>query len=270
MSDDLLLALFGTGRAGTTGTMEGLPFPLMLTSMGNCDTLEARFLTSLSIYPIDYLMTDYSIAPELTALDEELEFDIELENELKNLTSTLEMRKINMPQGVTIAPEEPVSEALADSQSIKEEDDNGWRIARQAMVRDFLVLSGRGLVGFGALLLIGFACFFAFQKLSSVTPQSILSSARQIFPVLNFAEKPAEKNKIEDSQSVPSKIDAAENKERNRPRLAAKPRMKLAKRKVATKPGGRRYSPYAAWSTDSPRGGDITYYDGTITEYTWH
>lgn len=206
------------------------------------------------------------IAPELSSLDEELEFDIELENELKNLTSTLEMRKVSMPDGCIIVPEEaqivPVSRETS-----KDDEDNGWRIARQAMVRDFLVLSGRGLVGFGALLIVGFAGFFAYQKLSVITPQSVMSSARQIFPVLDFAQKP----KVEDSQIPAMRTDSGETKEKVRTKVtAARPRVKLAKRKVATKPNARRYSPYAAWSSDSPRGGDITYYDGTITEYTWH
>ena len=262
MSDDLLLA--PSGALGSASWVEPL---VMLTSMGNYDTLEARF----SYFSIYISMNPKSeIAPELSALDEELEFDIELENELKNLTSTLEMRKISMPAGAAILPEAGARESVASpvvEGPVKEDEDNGWRIARQAMVRDFLVLSGRGLVGFGALLIVGFACFFAYQKLSIITPQSLMSSARQIFPVLDFAQKP----KVEDSQLPAVRTDNVETKEKVRAKVtAARPRVKLAKRKVATKPNARRYSPYAAWSSDSPRGGDITYYDGTITEYTWH
>lgn len=255
--------------SGALGSARWVKCLVMLTSMGNYDTLEARF-SYFSIYISMNPKTE--IAPDLSALDEELEFDIELENELKNLTSTLEMRKISLPDGAAIFPEGkergPVGNSINEGQGKdKDEEDNGWRIARQAMVRDFLVLSGRGLVGFGALLIVGFACFFAYQKLSVITPQSLMSSARQIFPVLDFVQKP----KVEDTQIPAVRTDTAESREKVRAKVtAARPRVKLAKRKVAAKPNARRYSPYAAWSSDSPRGGDITYYDGTITEYTWH
>ncbi len=214
------------------------------------------------------------IASRLELDDSELEAELALE--LKSLTSTLELSKLDV--AVRPVPEDaleqdfsPPQEDAAPSSVSPAASDEGWRIARQAMVRDFLVLSGKGFAGFVVLAVVGVSVLWGFDKLRQVNPQTVKSSLTKIFPVLNGLNsspsmpEPVVSTPPEPAAATEKVRTASRSRNRNSLKERRNSRRSQSRVKVA-----RRYSPYSYWSADHPNGGSITYSDGTITEYTWH
>ncbi|MBX9939480.1 MAG: hypothetical protein K2Y32_09515 [Candidatus Obscuribacterales bacterium] len=213
--------------------------------------------------------------------DEELS---ELEEELQGLTATLEMAKIDFAdasrKSEDIKIEEiqdwdskestgsidstdpgdfsPSSRIAADASS----SDMGWRIARQAMVRDFLFLAGRSFVGIALVGLLAFASYHLYKASQSIKPEALTAGFYRVFPAL----KPHQPVFIDEVKADKSDKNTAEPEK--------KAVRKERKRKIARKGHNRvkvakRYN-YSPWAGDHPSGGEITYTDGTITEYTWY
>mgnify|MGYP000851738233 FL=1 len=213
------------------------------------------------------------IASTLELDDSELEAELALE--LKSLTSTLEMTRLDVVEKPL--PEEPEAmdfhppQADAPAAAPASGADEGWRIARQAMVRDFLVLSGKGFAGFVVLAVVGFSVLWGFDKVRQVNPQTVKSSLAKIFPVLNGLNNSPSNSEpvVSIPQETPAPTEKVRTASRSRSRNSLKER-RNARRNQSRVKVARRYSPYSYWSADHPNGGSITYSDGTITEYTWH
>lgn len=210
--------------------------------------------------------------------DEELS---ELEEELQGLTATLEMAKIDFA-GVSYKCEETQTEdnqerhskdsldshadfspsSRSSSGTDASSSDMGWRIARQAMVRDFLFLAGRSFVGIALVGLLAFASYHLYKASQSIKPEALTAGFYRVFPAL----KPHQPVFIDEVKADKSEKNTAEPEKR-----AVR---KERKRKIARKGHNRvrvakRYN-YSPWAGDHPSGGEITYTDGTITEYTWY
>ena len=215
----------------------------------------------------------------------------ELEEELQGLTATLEMAKIDFA-GVSYKSEEIRDQATKESQESQETQDYysdfspsnrtnsepdsksnsnapdatasdmGWRIARQAMVRDFLFLAGRSFVGIALVGLMSFATYHLYRASQSIKPEALTAGFYKVFPAL----KPHQPVFIDEVK--------ADKPEKNTAEPEKKTVRKERKRKIARKAHNRvrvakRYN-YSPWAGDHPNGGEITYTDGTITEYTWY
>ena len=158
--------------------------------------------------------------------EEELLLEKELLDELKALTSTLEMTRPVLPQPVENREEvldfSPEAEPDSLQKAAGEAEKDGWRIARQAMVRDFLVLSGRGIVGFVLLFVVGFSALFCWQKLSTVKPSEVMQTAGKIFPALEFANKT--RTEQVESESPESPENARKVVEKVKTKIAARPK----------------------------------------------
>jgi len=210
---------------------------------------------------------------EQKLIDDELEAELALD--LQNLAKTLAAK----------APESPVMDfspevvdqksflstselnAIKASQVNATEGDtdlDGWRIARQAMVREFMVFSTRTLVGLALVGVVGMLLFVCIKKVSTVDPKSVIAFASQIFPVLKQVPVESETTVVE-----PVKVEAVTPTVSRPRKVASRPRKNIKKRQIAQANGRRGGSGYY-FGSDAPTGGDITYSDGTLTEYTWH
>lgn len=210
----------------------------------------------------------------------------ELEEELQGLTATLEMAKIDFA-GVSYQSEEPRAQESQESQDYYSDfspgnrtnsepdsksnsdsvpdasaSDMGWRIARQAMVRDFLFLAGRSFVGIALVGLLSFATYHLYRASQNIKPEALTAGFYKVFPAL----KPHQPVFIDEVKAAKPEKNTAEPEK--------KTVRKERKRKIARKGHNRvrvakRYN-YSPWAGDHPNGGEITYTDGTITEYTWY
>lgn len=215
----------------------------------------------------------------------------ELEEELQGLTATLEMAKIDFA-GVSYKSEEIRDQESKESQESQETQDYysdfspsnrtnsepasksnsnapdaaasdmGWRIARQAMVRDFLFLAGRSFVGIALVGLLSFATYHLYSASQNIKPEALTAGFYKVFPAL----KPHQPVFIDEVKAAKPEKNTAEPEK--------KTVRKERKRKIARKGHNRvkvakRYN-YSPWAGDHPNGGEITYTDGTITEYTWY
>jgi hypothetical protein len=207
---------------------------------------------------------------------------------LQGLTATLEMAKIDFA-GVSYKSEEIRDQATKESQETQDyysdfspsnrtnsepdskshsnapdaaASDMGWRIARQAMVRDFLFLAGRSFVGIALVGLLSFATYHLYRASQNINPEALTAGFYKVFPAL----KPHQPVFIDEVKAVKPEKNTAEPEK--------KTVRKERKRKIARKGHNRvkvakRYN-YSPWAGDHPNGGEITYTDGTITEYTWY
>ncbi|MBP7577106.1 MAG: hypothetical protein KA794_10420 [Candidatus Obscuribacter sp.] len=210
---------------------------------------------------------------EQKLIDDEL--DAELAAELQNLAKTLAAKSpesqvmdfspITADQKSFLSTSELNAIKASDVKATEGDGDaDGWRIARQAMVREFMVFSTRTLVGLALVGIVGMLLFVCIKKVSAIDPKSVITFASQIFPVLKQVPVQSETAQVE-----PVKVEATSTTV-NRPRkIASRPRKNTKKRQIAQAAGRRGGSGYY-FGSDAPTGGDITYSDGTLTEYTWH
>lgn len=156
---------------------------------------------------------------------------------------------------------EPLKSDVLEPAEVSVDDQEGWRIARQTMVREFSMLAGRVFLALALLGMILTAAFVGYQKLVAIKPEQVKQAAATVFPVLKESEKKIEAETV---RPLPQTVKAVVV---SKPRAARpRPGRKTVKREVAQ---ARRY-PAGYWGAgDHPRGGRIIYSDGVTTQYQW-
>jgi hypothetical protein len=153
---------------------------------------------------------------------------------------------------------EMVSSAADSTAEENLDNKEGWRIAREALLREVVRYGGQGALVLALLGAIGYAGYWSLSEMKSL-PAFVQRIAQPFIPPPAVAPGQRITGGAADSKvaevKAPVKVPVKKRSHRSR------------NTQIASKFGRR---PYYAPTSDDPTNGRIIYSDGMITQYSWN